>query len=202
MSATPALAETYVSGSVGLGLLNNSETTVSGLAGGVTLPPTKINDAVKYKTGIPFGVAAGVKSDVYRIEGAVGYQSYSIDEFFGVSLTDSNASILSFMVNGYRDFAIKDSSIAPYVMAGAGIARIKPTDMDAKTGFAWQVGAGLGIKTSEHVTVDLGYRYFRTAKYTVDGYNGQVPDLGTVVLNPMDFDVSGSNFLVGIRYGF
>ncbi len=185
--ATPACATPYIGVSAGLGLLNKSDVT----AGGHT-----VTDVVEYKAGVPFGVAIGFKSDEYRIEGAVSYQTYSVDNYLGVPATGADAadvSALLFMANGYYDFSIKDSGVSPYLTGGVGLASVKSksagvTDPDESV-FAWQVGAGLGFKASENVVVDLGYRYFRTSDVTSKD--------GT-----MAFSVSGSNILAGIRYNF
>ncbi len=179
MWATPAVAETYVSASAGLGMLGNSEATGAGYT---------VTDFMEYKSGVPLGVAVGIKSDEYRVEGAIGYQSHKVDTMAGTAVTtDDSVSLLSFMANGYRDFSIKDSKFSPYLMAGVGLVSVKPTDIASKSGFIWQAGAGVGIKASERVTVDLGYRYFNAASYTVDD---------------IDLSLAGSNLLAGVRYGF
>ena len=67
-----------------------------------------------------------------------------------------------------------------------------------KSVFAWQVGAGVGIKASEHVVVDLGYRYFQTANIAVDNM-ALIPEHG---VGPVDLTRSGSNILAGVRYNF
>ncbi|MFZ4525460.1 MAG: outer membrane protein [Chlorobium sp.] len=191
LCSTPAFAETYVSGSVGLGMLGNvdSKDTVTG-------ETTK--DAMEFKSGVPFGVAFGYKFDEYRAEAAIGYQSHDADKWkdgAGVlhPMTGS-ASVLSFMANGYRDFVIKDSGVSPYVTAGFGLAKIKGEGEDGestadKSVFAWQLGAGVGIKASDKVVVDLGYRYFKPSKIkSNDGSD--------------ESTLSISNFLAGVRYTF
>ncbi len=185
--ATPAMAAPYVSVSAGLGLLNNSDGTRA---------VGSRNDAIEYNTGVPIGVAVGYKVDEFRVEGAIGYQSHSIDRAWDgsamVAVTDSDISIWSFMANGYYDISIKDSSVSPYLTAGLGFASIDGNHGgSSSTEFAWQLGAGVGIKASENVVVDLGYRYFKTADVSaeIDGI-------------PTDLSISGSNILVGARYSF
>ena len=190
MWATPAMANTYVSGSVGVGLLNNSD---------MKFPGVTYKDAVEYKAGVPFGVAIGYKSDEFRLEGAVGYQTHSIDKVLnsgsGVmeTVTGADISIWSFMANGYYDISVKDSDLLPYLTAGLGVATVKGTDTGGtfldQSVFAWQVGAGVGFKVSKEVVVDLGYRYFKAA------------DVADKSGSP-DISVSGSNILAGIRYEF
>ena len=186
--ATPACAAPYVGVSAGLGLLNKSDIINHGGATDA--------DAIGYKAGVPFGVAIGFTSDCYRLEGAVGYQTHAQDTWHGVAVPSSDnadVSVLSFMANGYYDICIKDSGVSPYLTGGIGLASVKFEDMGVtsldESAFAWQVGAGIGVKASENVVVDLGYRYFRVTDVTSKD--------GTA-----DLTVAGSNILAGIRYSF
>lgn len=187
--ASPAIAQPYVSVSGGLSLLNNSDVTST--ATGVVNP---LLNPVDYKAGFLVGGAVGYRFDSARVEGAINYQRDDVDTNAGVvAAANSDASIWSFMGNGYYDFSIEDSSISPYLTAGLGLAvvtsRTAAVDIVDKSAFAWQVGAGVGIKASEQVIVDLGYRYFRTADVT--------NKVGT-----SDYSVGGSNILAGVRYNF
>ncbi len=185
MWATPALAAPYVSGSVGLGTLPNSDAQYPGVL---------IKDFLQYDSGFAFNMAYGQKSGDFRAELALDYQRNGINAIVGIPDSGSNISVISGMVNGYYDLPIKKSSITPYVMAGLGVASVDLTDAagGSSTGsaFAWQAGAGVGIKASDNVVVDFGYRYF----------NGSKPSLSTG-LGDFDLDISGSKFLVGVRYG-
>ncbi len=192
MWATPSFASTYVSGSVGLGLAGNSDATVSGVS-------AKVKDFATYKSAIPFGIAVGLKSDEYRVEVALGQQTNKLDKVKNAPYTtavpainNTRASVLSYMVNGYRDFVIKDSCVSPYLTAGLGAASLTQKASggeDKKTVFAWQAGVGVGIKASDNVVVDLGYRYFKPSEL-------KFPD----TTNSLTF--SSSNFLAGVRYTF
>ena len=185
--ATPVLAAPYVSGSVGLGSLSNSSATSGGLT---------INDVISYKSGVPFAVAVGIKNDGYRVEVALGSQSNDVDKMKedGVNLTSvsgSSVSIVSYLVNGYYDIDVK-SSFTPYVTAGIGGASLtvksKGSPDESQSVFAYQLGAGIGIKASESVVFDLGYRYIKPSAF-------KVKDLA-------DISTTSSNFLVGVRYSF
>ncbi|MEI6846943.1 MAG: outer membrane beta-barrel protein [Chlorobiaceae bacterium] len=179
LSAAPASAATpYVSGSVGLGIMGSSDLTVAGST-----------SQQEYKTGVPFSGAVGLKSGDVRCELAVGHQKNDVDGVLG-----GDVSVLSIMANAYYDINLKGSSFSPYVMAGLGDAKVKFNDYAGepfdKSGFAWQIGTGVGLKASEKVTIDLGYRYFKSSK---------------VKENPDDGDnctISSSNILLGLRYGF
>lgn len=183
---TPALATPYVSVSAGIGTPANSDMTYSGKTYG---------GAVQYKSGGVYGAAVGVNSGDYRVEGALGYQTSGIDKAVGLSFTGADVSVVSYMANGYRDFAVKDSAFTPYLTAGVGIADVQARQSGVafidERAFAWQAGFGVGIKASDNVVVDLGYRYFNTANVTSH----------SLAPMPVDFSVSSSNFLVGVRCG-
>jgi opacity protein-like surface antigen len=183
MWATPAFAKPYISASAGLGLVSNSDITD-------TVTGATLNDALEYKSGVALAVALGVQSDDYRIEGAVGYQNHDVDKVMGVSVSGYTVSALSLMLNGYYDFTMKDSPVAPYLTAGAGAVRIFSEgggSSDHDDVFAWQVGTGVGIKASECVVFDLGYRYFKPSDITSNG---------------VEVTLASHNFLAGVRYSF
>jgi len=193
MSAAPAFAAPYVSGSFGLGFAGNSD-----------FKPTvgaEVKDAVKFKTGVPFGAAIGIKEDTFRVEAALGYQTHKVDQMLtgptapGVhvaDVTNESISVLTYMFNGYYDIDLNKSSVSPYVMAGLGGASLKPKDGDSKSKFAWQVGAGVGIKAAKELTVDLGIRHLKPGSLDGSAYdntNGK-------------YSFSYTNILAGIRYDF
>ncbi|TLU87747.1 MAG: porin family protein [Chlorobium sp.] len=172
MSAAPALAGTpYVSGSIGLGLLNNGSFTPTG----------GVKEDVKFDSGVAFGGAIGIKQDDFRIEAALAHQSNDFQN------STHSVSELSYMVNGYYDINLDKSSVSPFVTVGLGGVSAKPENGDSKSALAWQIGAGVGVKASKDLTVDLGVRYTKPSafKYS-DG----------------EFKVSSTNILAGVRYGF
>ena len=190
MSAAPALATPYVSGSVGVGFAGNSSLT---LTGGV-----EVNDALKWKSGIPFGGAIGIKQDEFRVEAALGYQTHEVDKVLVAGVyeaptgTDNSLSVLTYMVNGYYDINLNKSSISPYVMVGLGGASLKPEGDTSKSVFAWQVGAGVGVKAAKDLTVDLGFRYLKPGSLEGQDSDG----------NSGKFSLSYTNILAGVRYDF
>lgn len=191
--ATPVFAEPYVSVSTGLGYVANSNVTVSSVT---------YNDFITYKSGVPFIGAVGYKEDAYRLEFAFGYQSNGVDKFKSdviilPSVSGSSVAIFSYMLNYYYDINLKNG-IAPYITAGIGSSTIRVKGFlnaldsayvsDSQSMFTYQLGAGIGIKASENIVIDLGYRYFKPAPYTV--------------LDMADISAASSNFLVGARYNF
>ncbi len=94
------------------------------------------------------------------------------------------------MANGYYDFDT-ESEIIPYLMAGAGVADVNVSwATDNATSFVWQFGAGVGFKVDNNITLDLGYRYIRTA--------------GLECPNQPTIDVSwhSQQIMAGVRYQF
>ena len=152
-----------------------------------------------FRSGVPFGVAVGVTSGEYRVEAALGYQTNKVDKWKEdgihlIPITDnSRLSDLSYMVNGYRDFTIKNSGVSPYLSAGLGAAsftaKADGSSDERKTVFAWQAGVGVGIKASDNLVVDLGYRYFKPSEL-------KFPNS----ISSLTF--SSSNLLAGVRYTF
>ncbi|NTW53872.1 MAG: porin family protein [Chlorobaculum sp.] len=179
--AAPSMAQAastpYVSLSTGLNLANNS--TVDGVSNWMT-----------YKTGYLVNGAVGLKMDNVRVEAEIGYHHNAIDKVFVIApTTNASASLWTFMANAYYDFDMKGSSVSPYVMGGLGLSRanVKIPDLatdDSSSQFAWQLGAGIGIKASNEVTIDLGYRYLKPSE---GDFSGTKVTLG------------GSGILAGIR---
>lgn len=174
-SLSHAAANPYVSVSGGLGLMNNSS-------------EDGFDDAMEYNTGYLVNGAVGLKGDHGRIEAEVGYHRNGVDSYYGSPQSDTDVSVWSFMANGYLDYDMKDQGIAPYVMAGIGLADASiqsETEEYGDTVFAWQVGAGVGIRATENVAVDVGYRYFKPSDVSWDGST---------------YSLGSHNILAGIRY--
>lgn len=191
----------YISLSGGLNLMSNSDAKVSDTE-------TSIKNAVEYKRGYALEGAFGEKTGVFRGEIAVGYQSSDVDKVLGSDIVEQlgeidnyedltvTASALTVMYNVYADYDMK-GILSPYLMGGLGAAfvdmgtsfKVDGVEYDSsydKTVFAWQLGAGLGIKITNNVALDLGYRYFKTGDL----------DLG----NNTKLSFGGSKILLGMRY--
>ena len=191
LSATPAMAEgnPYVSGSAAVTIPGDVEYSN--------------DDLTKFKTGEAFNLALGYNFNPVRAEVAVGYQLNAFDQEYiaannatnnydldinGNHLKNFNLKAMTAMANCYYD--IKTSTdVTPYVMGGMGIANLDSGDGWVNdTGFAWQLGAGVGIKASDKITVDIGYRYLKSnGLKDVDGE---------------DIKWHSQSVLAGIRYDF
>ncbi|NTW51185.1 MAG: porin family protein [Chlorobiaceae bacterium] len=195
LGATPAYAGYYVSGSVG-----------HAISGDLNYKSPNLIDpdaSVIHDSGIALNGAFGYNFGTTRLEAAVGYQENAYNRevdadgsvyystwnpVLGRYVSDFHLSALTVMANGYYDFNTV-SGIKPYLMAGAGIANFKSGDgwID-DTYFAWQVGAGFGVKIAKNTTFDLGYRYLR-------------PE-GLRDLDGWHVNWESHNIMAGIRYDF
>lgn len=174
-----AATNPYVSASAGFSLLNNSE--VDGE-----------NDAIEYKTGYLINGAVGLKGDNARVEAEIGYHRNDVDTSVFIGPNGAHVDMWTFMANGYLDYNMNNSSASPYVMAGIGLADASISggnwgSSSSSTEFAWQVGAGVGIKASDKTTVDIGYRYLSPSDADFDGRS---------------VSLASSNIIAGIRYSF
>jgi opacity protein-like surface antigen len=132
------------------------------------------------------------------------HQAYNDD----VSNKSISQSVLSYMINGYIDIDVRSSAITPYVMGGLGMASVSmhyDTPYGISSGsykdnvFAWQVGAGISIKTSKKSAIDLGYRYFATNNtHFNDNHYKNPNDTGSVLTAYQSF--SSHNIIAGFRY--
>jgi len=176
--AVPACADTYVSGSAGVGFLGN-------------LKQNNVETAV-FDSGYALNGAVGYDFCGVRVGAAVGYQQNDFDSFNDRKVRDElkpRVSILTVLANSYYDFNA-GAAVKPYVTAGLGIANVEFSDISNSTNdtyFAWQVGGGIGVDASKHVTFDLGYRYLKPVGLAVRG---------------KDASFECQNISAGIRYKF
>lgn len=168
-SAQAADKGMYVSGNVGLSLVPDLDTNVIGFS---TFGTTSLDP------GFIISGALGYDFGSFRAEGEIAYRSNDTDEGTftfapGTGPVDGDVSALSFMANGYYDFHLANSPMAPYLGVGVGFANIdadvtvpnfSPQAIidDNATVFAYQFMAGLGYNINPTMTLTVDYRYFRT----------------------------------------
>ena len=179
MLTGPAYAEDkYISGNAGLIL--SKDIDINNINGGtlVKLP---------LKEGMNFLGAAGLVNDNYRVEAEFGYQKSSINDQLG----KGHERILSLMANGYYDFTTE--GIQPYLTAGIGAAQARLSRFliglpdafisnDSVTGFAYQLGAGVGFPIGETILIDLRFRHFAMGEITEANTLKYTPTNNSVLL--------------------
>jgi opacity protein-like surface antigen len=179
-----SFAGTYISGSLGAVIANDSDFDAGPLSGEFT-----------FDTG--FGFVAAVGNSMQnggRIEAELGYRKNDFDEVkfdgLGKGDIDGDISSLSGMGNAYYDFST-EGSFSPFIGAGLGFANIEADLDDASseddTVFAYQFILGGSFASSETLSVDLQYRYFATDDPEFDG---------------LDAGYSTHNFMIGLRQSF
>ncbi len=124
----------------------------------------------------------------------------------------SKIDIHTVFANLYYDINT-GTAFTPYVGAGLGVAWVNqkvastfngwtPGTMDGNfdtTNFAWNVGAGVGYSLTDHIVIDLGYRY------TSFGDAKKVDKVRSDALGNIQFqakDITAHEALLGLRYQF
>ena len=162
---------------------------------------------LKSKTGFGLGLIGGFDFGTYRLEGEFAYRrnnNKEVTDDTGTFPVTGDYSSMALMVNGYYDFRMVSPTIVPYLGGGIGGARLtakgtEPTAGafvdDSKMVFAYQLAGGIGYVVSKEITIDLGYKYFATAKpefeYTASFGGGKAKA-----------EYASHNIFLGLRYGF
>jgi len=136
---------------------------------------------------------------VISSDGGLG-NAIGVGSLDGLSIEgNGNAEALSGMVNVYYDHDM-GGGFAPYLMGGAGFARISNKmaifgtilvdDHDVVP--AWQFGLGAGYALTDRVTVSGGYRYFAATETEIQDAAG----------NAINGEYVSHSFEFGIRVSF
>ena len=180
----------YISGNIGLTILNDSDLT-SSAAPGVTVE-------TEFDAGLDVYGAMGFVVGQARIELELAYRINDIDSFTsGVTVSGGGeVSALSGLVNAFYDIKT-DSKITPYIGGGLGVAYVEIDNLllsfngitipgnEDDTVFAYQVGGGIAYAINDKMTADLGYRYFATEDPDFDG---------------LEAEYDSHNITIGIRF--
>ena len=106
----------------------------------------------------------------------------------------------SLLFNVYGVFH-DNSRWAPYIGLGVGVARIEASDLkvtswpmssDSAFVLAYQAGAGIDFALTDHLNLDLGYRFFSSTKPKFNEVNG----------HKFEMDYISHNAVLGLRVGF
>ncbi|MDL2285584.1 outer membrane beta-barrel protein [Desulfovibrio sp. OttesenSCG-928-F07] len=162
------------------------------------------------ETGFAFGIAAGYdfkvnKTYPIRLELALTVTN-GMDEEDGSDYFDIN-SFTSIMANIWWDIPI-EAPVQPYIGAGVGVMIMDCDYQITVPGYArfygdgtvsaaaFNFGLGIEVPVSDLISVDLGYRFVRTAEFSIDAGNAY----GT------SHDIEGKgqfhNFIAGARFKF
>ncbi|MRG55080.1 outer membrane beta-barrel protein [Phyllobacterium sp. SYP-B3895] len=122
-----------------------------------------------------------------------------------------------FLANAYADLGTY-AGITPYVGAGIGASRNTIsgfTDNNIITGgggyagsasqweLAWALHAGVGIKATDRMTIDIGYSYVDLGDGKTDNAFNYINSLTRENPEPFKFkDITSHDFKVGVRYAF
>jgi len=196
-TASLAHAQMYIAGNLGIAMQRDAKATDA----------TEPGMVVKFgfDNDIALSGAVGTRMDSLRMEAELSYQKNDLDTVGITGITVDAATLgvsgktkaLTGLVNVYYDFDT-GSPFRPYITGGLGFSR---ADINARisfedeqevldeddTGFAFQLGAGIGYEVTENVTLDLRYRYF------------SIPDLK---FDNIETDLSSHNITAGIRISF
>lgn len=179
--AAPPRPGGYMSAFVGASTPQDSDVTIT------EFNPVSVRDTqVQYDAGLNIGATAGYDFGYVRVEGELSYKRGEIstvtdrDSDTRYVNMDGHIGATAMMVNTFFDLH-NESPITPYLGGGIGVAKLNLSDakgVDATTGalnyhvfhsdddnvFAYQVGAGVEVGLSRHLSLDMGYRYFATSR--------------------------------------
>jgi opacity protein-like surface antigen len=128
--------------------------------------------SVDLKTGYIVGGAIGARIwDPVRAELEVSYSRWKADDYSSEEgddgSVDGDVEATYILGNLWYDFRT-ESVFTPYAGGGIGIAFVDADTTfdgesfgygDGETGFAFQLGAGVQFGLTEHIALDLGYRF-------------------------------------------
>ena len=94
---------------------------------------------------------------------------------------------------------IIDGALAQAQLPPGAVPGLSNTD----TVFAFKVGGGLGYELTNHITLQVSYRFFKANQLVFNGRN-TVEVMGNMVVNTVKTtsDLQGHLFEVGVRYRF
>jgi len=150
---------------------------------------TPVSSPVDYDTGLAFDAAFGWAFNRYAaLDFETGFIGAEINNVPGYISDNSRLYNVPLLVNFTLSCPIPRTILVPYIGAGIGGADVVfntdqfgPSSSDYVTGsendvvFAGQVFAGLRFQFTEHMSLDVGYKYFATADptftYPPDSFN-------------------------------
>jgi len=193
-SAMPPRPGPYVSGFIGVSLPVDTDVTSTQYGPGVRT----FNDRIDFDPGVNIGGSGGFDFGFLRIEGELSYKGSEMSSITekisqtSFSNVDGRVGAFAMMGNVFLDLR-NPSPVTPYIGGGIGFATLHLSDTfgtetttgyrtrlyesDDDTVFAYQAGAGLEIAFTKMLSLDIGYRYFGTAKAKFNRNNNAASEL-------------------------
>lgn len=139
-----------------------------------------------------------------RVEVELASRKGTVDELKFVDGTipaSGNLKINSVMIQTIAEHHDK-SRLVPYLSLGVGYAEVS-LDQISPVGipfiaassdrvFACQFGAGFGVELGDHLTIDIGYRFFATQK----------PEFQLTDGSTFKSEIASHNLLLGLRFKY
>ncbi len=197
-SAVYSAEGTYVSGNVGISIVN--DLTASGVE-----DEGPWSADTSWDTGYVVHAALGYDFNPIRAEVELGYAKNDCDKLdTNETAIDGDVTATTLFANAYYDFH-NSSSFTPYLGVGLGYALISYNDLkgpdwrssfdEDDSVFAYQFMAGVSFVITDNITVDLSYRYMDTSDQSMVDTN----DTGGGEVN---FDYDAHKILLGLKYTF
>lgn len=124
---------------------------------------------VSVDSGFVIGGALGMNSGNWTFEGELAHRSADLDQLsvgpYHIDV-DGDVSATSLMANAWYNFPT-GGSWGFYAGGGAGFAQADVEIegySDDSTEFAWQLGAGINMRTQSGFAWGVGYRYFNISE--------------------------------------
>jgi opacity protein-like surface antigen len=125
---------------------------------------------------------------------------------FPASLNEHHIESRNVMLTAYRDLRMTEK-VSVYGSAGLGLAQLESKgwqgnvsrqyDSATQTNLAWSVGAGIAYDMTDHVVLDLGYRYIDMGK-AESGWNN-FPNARGLQDEKMKANLVSSELSLGLR---
>lgn len=150
-----------------------------------------------FRPGNPLGGEGRIELEYTRRSNQLDKVTFAEGSFKG----GGDVSVDSLLLNFYGAYRSNQSPWAPYAGLGVGAARMKasgltvagnPLGSGTSTVFAYQVGTGVELVVTDHISLDLGYRFFSSIRPSFTEVSGRT----------FKMDYFSHNAVFGVRYGF
>ncbi|MDD2308454.1 MAG: outer membrane beta-barrel protein [Desulfuromonadaceae bacterium] len=198
---SPAMAQhsgPYVGASLGVNALMNAKTSDNLGDFNLTFNPALQGSAVigwDFEPGNPAGEGR-VELEYSRRSNQLDQVKFVEGSFNGGGSVTADGLLLNFFGVFHGG-----NRLSPYAGFGIGAARIKTSDLnvngyplsnDSAVVFAYQLGGGVDFALTDHLNLDLGYRFFSSIRPKFNEVNGHT----------FEMDYINHSAVLGLRVGF